>query len=251
MSTDPNSAVMGSARVSSSSFGHVYRPDLDGLRAVAVVPVLLYHLAFPGLPGGFVGVDVFFVLSGFFITSLLLEDLKAGRFRLATFYERRARRILPALFVVLAAVTFASVFVLLPADLAAYGRSLMATLLFASNIYFLRNAGYFDADSDLNPLLHTWSLSVEEQFYIFFPIALWLAFLVARRHLALLLTAALVVSFALGVWATEARPTAAFYLPPTRAWELLIGSVLATGVMPMLGTRWMRDLLGLLGDVTP
>jgi peptidoglycan/LPS O-acetylase OafA/YrhL len=242
---------MGSARVSSSSFGHVYRPDLDGLRAVAVVPVLLYHLAFPGLPGGFVGVDVFFVLSGFFITSLLLEDLKAGRFRLATFYERRARRILPALFVVLAAVTFASVFVLLPADLAAYGRSLMATLLFASNIYFLRNAGYFDADSDLNPLLHTWSLSVEEQFYIFFPIALWLAFLVARRHLALLLTAALVVSFALGVWATEARPTAAFYLPPTRAWELLIGSVLATGVMPMLGTRWMRDLLGLLGDVTP
>ncbi len=247
MSTDPNSAVMDSARVSSSSFGHVYRPDLDGLRAVAVVPVLLNHLAFPGLPGGFVGVDVFFVLSGFFITSQLLEDLKAGRFRLATFYERRARRILPALFVVLAAVTFASVFVLLPADLAAYSRSLMATLLFASNIYFLRNAGYFDADSELNPLLHTWSLSVEEQFYIFFPIALWLAFLVARRHLALLLIAALVVSFALAVWASGAQPSAGFYLPPTRAWELLIGSVLATGVMPMLGTRWIRDLLGLLG----
>src|SRR6185369_17235236 len=144
-----------------------YRADIDGLRAVAIVPVVLFHAGVAGFSGGFVGVDVFFVISGFLITSLIRADMADGRFTLARFYERRIRRIFPALFAVIFACEIAGALLLMPEDLAAFGRSAAATALFASNVLFWRESGYFAAPSELKPLLHTWSLAIEEQFYIF------------------------------------------------------------------------------------
>jgi len=204
-----------------------YRPDLDGLRAVAVLPVLLYHFGLPGVSGGFVGVDVFFVLSGFFITSILVKDLEADRFSILRFYVRRARRILPALFVLLAAVTIAGWFTLLPQDYADYAASLLATLGFGSNVYFWLYSGYFDTAADLKPLLHTWSLAVEEQFYIFFPPALWLGHRLGRKWLIGGMIGIALISLTLSVWAADHRPAPGFYLAPTRVWELLLGCLLA------------------------
>jgi peptidoglycan/LPS O-acetylase OafA/YrhL len=154
-----------------------YRPELDGLRAIAVLAVVLHHLWPERVPGGFVGVDVFFVLSGFLITGIVAREARDGRFSIATFYERRVRRLFPALFVVLAATLAASWFLLLPSDAVATFRAGIGTLLFASNVVFWKSlaAGYFAADAKLNPLLHTWSLGVEEQFYLLFPILLLVA----------------------------------------------------------------------------
>src|SRR5207302_1642356 len=159
-----------------------YRSDLDGLRGLAIVPVMFYHYGLGGLSAGFVGVDVFFVISGFLITSLLLREIETGTFSIIEFYERRARRILPALFFVLAVTTALAFLVLLPVDLCNYGRSLIATTAFGSNIFFWRESGYFDRAAELKPLLHTWSLSVEEQFYILFPPFLWLISRLGRRR---------------------------------------------------------------------
>src|SRR5215203_4067774 len=150
-----------------------YRADIDGLRAVAILPVILFHAGVPGFSGGYVGVDVFLVISGFLITQLLLHDLATDRFSIARFYERRIRRIFPALFALLAVVTVLASWLLLPQDLVDYGRSAIATSLFVSNIDFWEHAGYFARAAEETPLLHTWSLAVEEQFYIFFPLFLW------------------------------------------------------------------------------
>lgn len=139
-----------------------YRPEIDGLRAIAVVPVILFHAGFPAFSGGFVGVDVFFVISGYLITSTIVKDLEEGRFSFARFYERRARRILPALFVVVIfCVPFAWA-LMLPQDLERFAESVASVVLFASNILFWRQSGYFEPATDLRPLLHTWSLAVEE-----------------------------------------------------------------------------------------
>ena len=149
-----------------------YRADIDGLRAVAVIPVLLCHAGVPGFSGGYVGVDIFFVVSGFLITQLLRNELERGRFSLAAFYERRVRRIFPALILVLLVVSLVASWLLLPQHLGPYGESLVATILFASNLFF-SDFGYFTPAADELLLLHTWSLAVEEQFYIVFPLLLW------------------------------------------------------------------------------
>lgn len=226
-----------------------YRADIDGLRAVAVGLVVLYHAGLPGLSGGFVGVDVFFVISGYLITTILLRELQQGRYSLANFYERRIRRIFPALIAVLLATTAAGMVVLTPEQLAAYGKSMLATMLFVSNFHLGMTANYFDPDAETQPLLHTWSLAVEEQFYIVFP--LLLAVLVRRfpRALKPAVWALAGLSLAACVVLTGLRPTMAFYLAPTRAWELLAGGLLALHAPRALppGRRWVAHILGLAG----
>lgn len=160
-----------------------YRPEVDGLRALAVVPVILFHAGWSVFRGGFVGVDVFFVISGYLITGILLSDLRCGRFSIVDFYERRARRILPALFVVLLLCLPAMWWTLVPADAQEFSQSLGAVVLFVSNFFFWSKSGYFDTSTDLKPLLHTWSLAVEEQYYLFFPLLLWALRGVSHRRL--------------------------------------------------------------------
>ena len=204
-----------------------YRPDVDGLRALAIIPVVLYHTDVPGVSGGYVGVDVFFVISGYLIGSIILSDIDAGRFSILRFYERRVRRILPALLVVLAATTLAAWAIMLPIEFARYPPSLAATVLFASNMLFWSRAGYFAAPAETEPLLHTWSIAIEEQFYLFVPGLLILLCRFAPRHLGRWLPALALLSFLLCVALTRFRPEAAFYLLPTRAWELFVGLWLA------------------------
>jgi peptidoglycan/LPS O-acetylase OafA/YrhL len=207
--------------------GLLYRRDLDGLRAVAVIPVILFHLGVPHFQGGFVGVDVFFVLSGFFITRQIVAELEQDRFSVIEFYDRRIRRLLPALFVMLFVASLAAAIILLPDDLQRFGRSLVAATLSLSNVYFLRQSDYFSPAAETMPLLHTWSLSIEEQFYLLFPAALIVLRRFTRIRLPLALGLLFFASLGLSIWATHYHPEAAFYLLPTRAWELLLGSIIA------------------------
>lgn len=220
-----------------------YRRDIDGLRALAVLPVVLYHAGIPGIPGGFVGVDIFFVISGYLITSLIVEDLRNDRFTILGFYERRVRRIFPALIVVLSVTAILASKLLFPIELEAFGVSLVATILFGSNLLFWHRTGYFAAPAAEEPLLHTWSLAVEEQFYVIFPLLLLYIY---RRHSGrwmLWLVPISVVSFATSVWGVTHTPSSAFYLAPTRAWELLFGSLLALNALPRSSNRWLMELL--------
>ncbi|MDJ1007124.1 MAG: acyltransferase family protein [Paracoccaceae bacterium] len=204
-----------------------YRPEIDGLRAVAVIPVILFHAGFGAFGGGFVGVDVFFVISGFLITSLILGELDGGRFSLLRFYERRARRILPALFVVmLACLPFAYLW-MSPSQLQDFAQSLIAVVLFGSNLLFWQEQGYFAAAAELKPLLHTWSLAVEEQYYLVFPLFLLAIWRSGRDRAFRAVVAIAVLSLALSEWGWRNSPGANFYLLPTRAWELLAGSICA------------------------
>ena len=207
-----------------------YRAEIDGLRAVAVVPVILFHAGLGPFDGGYIGVDVFFVLSGYLITSLLIGDLAQGRFSLLQFYERRARRILPALFVViLCTLPFAWAW-MLPGQLADFAQSLVAVSLFVSNIHFWQEIGYFAQDAHLKPLLHTWSLAVEEQYYLVFPMVLALLWRLGRSRVVWVLAALALLSLLAAEWGWRNRPNANFYLAPTRAWELLAGSLAAFAV---------------------
>ncbi|TFY87246.1 acyltransferase [Pseudomonas nabeulensis] len=211
-----------------------YRRDIDGLRAVAVLAVVLFHFGVPGVTGGFVGVDVFFVISGFLITSIIWREREAGRFSFVDFWARRARRILPALFVMMAATLAVGWFLLAPKDYEELGRSARYQVVFTSNLLFARQDGYFDAASDIKPLLHTWSLAVEEQFYILFP--LLLAVLSSRlKHWRLVLFGLLLLSFGMSAWAVFHQPQKAFFLLHMRAWELLAGAMLA--VLPKSAWR--------------
>lgn len=219
-----------------------YRPDIDGLRAIAVLAVVLFHAELVSFPAGFMGVDVFFVISGYLITGILLQDTSIIRF-----YQRRARRILPALFVMLAAVLAVGMAMFLPHDLATAARTSAATLLFSSNIAFWRMANYFAHETQVWPLLHTWSLGVEEQFYIFFPLLVRFVRIRGRAFVALLAAIAILSLFAAVFAVSHRNGTIAFYLVPFRAWELLIGSILATGVLPPLSRWWARSLVGLAG----
>ncbi|MGK2910283.1 MAG: acyltransferase family protein [Sphingobium sp.] len=204
-----------------------YRPDIDGLRAIAVTAVVLYHAALPGLPGGFVGVDIFFVISGFLIGGQIFREGREGRFSYAEFYARRARRILPAFLTLLAICYVVGVLALTPMELKEFGKEAFAAVLAASNILFYSGGGYFAPDADRNPLLMTWSLGVEEQFYIIFPLILLL--LLRQRIVSPLWGIVLlsILSFAGSLVLMHVQPTAAFYLLPTRAWELGIGAALA------------------------
>jgi peptidoglycan/LPS O-acetylase OafA/YrhL len=224
-----------------------YRPDIDGLRAVAIVPVVLFHAGVAGFGGGYVGVDVFFVVSGYLITGLVAAEIREGRFSLVAFYERRVRRIFPALFTVLCAASIAAVLWLVPADLQAFGRSLAATALFASNLLFWRESGYFDAQAETRPLLHTWSLAVEEQFYIVFPLLLLLAWRVLRERWVAVPAAIVAVSFVASAMMVASAPVDVFYLAHYRAWELLLGALAALGVFPALQRRGANALLAVAG----
>lgn len=229
--------------MSKASDGLKYRSDIDGLRAVAVLVVVLFHAGVPRMTGGFVGVDVFFVISGYLITTILLHDQSIVRF-----YQRRARRILPALFVMIAAVLAVGLIMFLPGDLTELSRSAGATLLFFSNMFFWRKAGYFASETDLWPLLHTWSLGVEEQFYIVFPLLVALFRRLPPRRMAILFAIVGLASFGLAVFGMESRKTVlVFYLAPTRAWELIVGSILATGVIPDPRNRTVKGLAALGG----
>jgi len=220
----------GFARVRAVSGGllnELYRSEIDGLRALAVVPVILFHAGFSGFSGGFVGVDVFFVISGFLITSIILAEREAGTFTIAGFYERRARRILPALtFVMVCTVPFALMW-MPPAQLREFADSLVAVALFCSNFLFWSESGYFAAAAAEKPLLHTWSLAIEEQYYVVFPLLLMILWFLGRRKLALAVVVMATVSFAFSIWGFPSDAAANFFLMPSRAWELLAGSILA------------------------
>ncbi|MEP6565834.1 MAG: acyltransferase family protein [Mesorhizobium sp.] len=224
-----------------------YRRDIDGLRAVAVLPVVLFHFGITAIPGGFTGVDIFFVISGYLITGSLLDDIERGQFSIARFYWRRARRILPALFFVVLLTCVAAWFILLPSDLRDFSLSVIATSTFWSNIYFWKTTNYFSIDAALRPLLHTWSLSVEEQYYIFAPILMFVIYRYLGKRWLTVLVPILIASFVLSVLATSVAPTAGFYLLPTRMWELMLGAVLMLKKPPVLGSRWLMELIGLAG----
>lgn len=204
-----------------------YRLEIDGLRALAVLPVILFHAGFETFSGGFVGVDVFFVISGYLITTIILTELKQGKFSIVNFYERRARRILPALFLVMLVCIPFAWFWLLPGDMKDFSQSLVAVSVFTSNILFWRQNGYFDTATELKPLLHTWSLALEEQYYVLFPLFLMLFWRLGKRWILAALGLVFIVSLVLAQWAAYAKPAAAFYLLPTRGWELLIGAFVA------------------------
>ena len=204
-----------------------YRPEVDGLRTLAVLPVILFHAGFETFSGGFVGVDVFFVISGYLITSIILVELAAGHFTLARFYERRARRILPALiFVMFACIPFAWLW-MSPRELKDFAQSVVAVSLFGSNILFWVESGYFNAAAELKPLLHTWSLAVEEQYYVLFPLFLMLTWRLGQRSTLIMLAAVAVLSLGFAEWSAHRYPDAAFYLLPFRMWELLLGAFAA------------------------
>jgi Acyltransferase family len=229
-----------------------YRPDIDGLRAVAVMSVVLYHFGIVGaLSGGFVGVDIFFVISGFLITGLIVADLKVGSFNLLAFYQRRIRRIFPAMLVVLAVSLVAGYFFLLPGDYTSLGVSAAYSAASLSNRYFLQNTGYFDRVADMLPLLHMWSLSVEEQFYLVWPLLLAAFFFIARKEaviIAALICAVVIGGLWLSVQRTGTDPKSAFFLAHLRAWELALGALLV--FLPPLRksvSRWKNELPTIIG----
>lgn len=200
-----------------------YRADIDGLRAIAVVPVILYHAGFELFSGGFVGVDVFFVISGYLITSIILNEIEKEAFSLKEFYKRRARRILPALFVVLFSCLPFAWFWLMPQDLKSFCKSLIGVIFFGSNIVFYKQSNYFAGDAELKPLLHTWSLAVEEQYYLIFPLFLLFFWKSKRNSITWLVSIVFLISLIWAQWASNNNPSFAFYMLPTRCWELLIG----------------------------
>ncbi len=204
-----------------------YRAEIDGLRAVAVVPVILFHAGFEAFGGGYVGVDVFFVISGYLITTIILAEMNEDRFSLMNFYERRARRILPALFFVSLCCLPVAWLVLFPTDFKDFAESLIAVALFSSNFLFWSEAGYFDTAAEIKPLLHTWSLAVEEQYYIIFPVFLMIAWRWGKRRITQILIGVFLFSLVLAQWAAYQEPEAGFFLLPARAWELLAGAFVA------------------------
>jgi peptidoglycan/LPS O-acetylase OafA/YrhL len=224
-----------------------YRADIDGLRAIAVIPVLLYHVGVPGFSGGFVGVDIFFVISGYLICGMIDADIRKGSFSLANFYKRRILRILPALFVMLLATSVFAAVYCLPVELVDYARSLASAVASVSNVYFAQTAGYFDAPAETKPLLHTWSLGVEEQFYFAAPLLMLLVHRFLPKRAGLLFAFIAVVSFA-GALAMSARnPTFAFYLTPFRAWELALGALLSAEFLPVPESALWRNASGASG----
>jgi peptidoglycan/LPS O-acetylase OafA/YrhL len=228
---------------------HGYRADIDGLRAVAIVAVILFHAGVPGFGAGFFGVDIFFVISGFLITTIISREVAAGTFSFLHFYERRVRRIFPALFVMLGCCIVPAYFMLPPDEIVLFARSMLGAALFSSNFFFWSQTGYFDAPAETHALLHTWSLAIEEQFYLVFPI---LFIVIAKRFssnlifvLAVLTGISVLANGFLSAWS----PTVAFYFSPARAWELLFGSIVALGAFSPPRSRILREGMSLFGLV--
>jgi peptidoglycan/LPS O-acetylase OafA/YrhL len=239
----------GGIRVSFSSPAvRAHRSDIQGLRAVSVLAVLLYHLGISAVPGGFVGVDVFFVISGFLISRIIYAEITTtGRFDIVRFYERRARRILPAFVVVTAVTLVAGYQYLLPHEFGSLAQAALYSVAFSANIFFYRTTDYFNDDVEHNPLLHYWSLGVEEQFYIAFPLIVLLVWRFAPKWLGRAMIALLAVSLICSELAVRVQPQAAFYLTPLRAWELLAGGLLALPTSPAVNSRLIREAMAAIG----
>ena len=227
-----------------------YRKEVDGLRAIAVLPVILFHAGFATFAGGFVGVDVFFVISGYLITSIILKEQKEGKFTILQFYERRARRILPALCFVMFCTTVLAWLWLLPNEMRRFAQSLVAVSTFSSNIFFYLTSGYFGLES--KPLLHTWSLAVEEQYYVLFPLFIMLAWGLGKRKIVVILSTVAILSLLLAQWSSDKHAELDFLLLPTRIWELLIGAFAAFYLADKPGNyrifdKWQGEVLSLSG----
>lgn len=197
------------------------------MRAYAVIPVLFFHAGISAFSGGFVGVDIFFVLSGFFMAKIILRDLDRGQFNFLDFYVRRMRRIFPALFAMITVTSVVATIVLMPREFEYFASSVRAAVLFVANVRFYNESGYFDIASEMKPLLHTWSLSVEEQFYVGFPLVLFLVNRFARTWLVPLFAIVILISLGASSWVIYENPDKAFYLLPFRIWELLLGALVA------------------------
>jgi len=237
----PSSIALGSGA------GNSYRPDVDGLRALAVIPVILFHAGIAGLSGGFVGVDVFFVISGYLITGILHRELSQGSFSILKFYERRVRRIMPNLLALLLTAIVAFSIICIPNDLYGFGQSIIATLTFSANIYFYLKMGYFAPLAQQIPLLHMWSLGIEEQYYLLFPFILRFFFGLRRSVFFGVMWVLFFASLALSTWYVAVTPDVAFYSPACRLWELMTGSLLAVGAIPGITFRPLREAVALLG----
>ncbi|MEN9524319.1 MAG: hypothetical protein RL536_388, partial [Candidatus Parcubacteria bacterium] len=231
-----------------------YRPEIDGLRAIAVIIVILFHAGFKSFSGGFVGVDVFFVISGYLITTIIVIEKERGDFSFICFYERRIRRIFPPLFLVLFVSLVSAWFWLLPSEMKDFSQSLTAVSYFSSNIFFRRTSGYWDISNELKPLIHTWSLSVEEQFYLFFPLFITLLGKYHKKWLWFSITTIFTVSLLYAHWGAYNNPTPTFYLLPARIWELLIGAGIAlyflhqkNTLQSIFSNNLLNELLSLCG----
>jgi peptidoglycan/LPS O-acetylase OafA/YrhL len=234
-----------------------YRPDIDGIRAIAILSVILYHAGVPILSGGFTGVDIFFVISGYLIGGHIFSEIRVGRFSFASFYQRRAKRILPAFYAVLCVTFVFGLLLLSPIELTSYSASAIAALLSISNVHFLRYSDYFQQSSELNPLLMTWSLAVEEQFYLVIPLIMLAVAKIRRSLLLPTILAACVVSFLFAWHQVHVAPDRAFYLLPSRGWELGAGVVLGVAEsmrkQPLVSRRWAMPvgLFGLASMLAP
>jgi peptidoglycan/LPS O-acetylase OafA/YrhL len=226
-----------------------YRNDIDGLRAVAVIAVILFHYdIFPSyIRGGFIGVDVFFVISGYLITGIIFHGIDDGTYTVISFYNRRIRRIFPALFAVFCFCILAAFIFYFPFEALATGRSIVASTFFVSNILFYFRSGYFNPDSETDPLLHTWSLSVEEQFYLAFPIVVFLIKKFSIRQRICIIGILLLASLLYSAYVVRTDMSAAFYLPQFRAWELLFGSMLALEAVPPISRQWLCEIVAAAG----
>jgi peptidoglycan/LPS O-acetylase OafA/YrhL len=249
--TTMDAPIHSEAQPPASRLGKAYRRDIDGLRAIAILSVVAYHVGIPAVGGGFVGVDVFFVISGYLITSIIYTDIDNGTFSVARFYGRRAKRILPALFSVLLVCYVLASILLSPAELRTFANDALATILSSSNVMFWLKSGYFSANAELRPLLMTWSLGAEEQFYLFFPILMLLLGRFGKRRRTVTIVLLLLTSFAVSVWGTRSYPTATFFLLPTRAWELAVGALIAIweadkASRPKLAGPWSVNALSML-----
>lgn len=227
-----------------------YRAEIDGLRALAVLPVIFFHAGFSFFSGGYVGVDIFFVISGYLITSIILDEIDAKKFNIINFYERRARRILPALFFILLLTTVVGWLWLLPNEYRQYSQSLIGVVTFTSNIFFYLTGGYFGASNELKPLIHTWSLSVEEQFYLLFPIFLLLIARARNKLKNMILWILVILSLLFAQWQSTRDTGFNYLLLPSRFWELAVGSLIAMHLMYsdlQITRKWLKDVLSIIG----
>jgi len=219
-----------------------YRADIDGFRSLAVMLVILYHFDIGALHGGFIGVDVFFVLSGYLISSIVFEQLNTGAFTFGGFYFRRIRRLFPVYFLVMACTCVVAFLIMLPIDFREFGKSLFASTFYLSNVLFYSGTGYFDTASHLKPLLHTWSLSVEEQFYLVFPLLAWLLSRRSKTTIYLCFAALTALSFALAIFYIKLDESAVFFLYPFRAWEMFLGTLIAITPIAVFKSALSRQL---------
>ncbi len=217
--------------VNNQSSRLTYRSAINGLRAIAVISVILFHSGLGLVPGGYVGVDIFFVISGYLITGIIYQEMQSESFSYKRFYERRIRRILPALLLVMIASIPFSWLILLPGDMKEFYKSIVFTTIFSPNIFFYRQSGYFDTQIEFKPLVHTWSLGIEEQFYFIFPLLLTVLHKQFKQYLFLVLATTAIVSFFVCEYLLTHDRSAAFYLLPSRFWELLIGGLISIGII--------------------